>query len=278
MDLVAGARSVAGCPAVAMAQIVNYHARLNGVHFDDADDYYPNLGGNQFWIDDGYLTRGFPPWPQLNTRLTTLFSNYFNGTTPTDMSKAALVYACGVAAHQVYSASVSGTYGVAQAFDAFQKFNCTTADLLDGNDPNLAARLSQNMMDAFPAHLAVVNAGWTIGHNLVVDGYNTDQFYHFNFGWGGSSNGWYQLLSGMPYELNVIEGLILDIMIQPCAPMDATCDGLVNWTDFTYFRQCLAGPGASCAAPGCAAFDGDADGDVDLSDFAVFQTTFSIPA
>jgi len=47
---------------------------------------------------------------------------------------------------------------------------------------------------------------------LVIDGYNTDEFYHLNFGWGGTYNGWYQFpLSGMPYGMNVIEGVILDI-------------------------------------------------------------------
>ena len=46
----------------------------------------------------------------------------------------------------------------------------------------------------------------------VVDGYNTDGYYHVNFGWGGSSNAWYILPDEFPYELTVIEGLIVDIM------------------------------------------------------------------
>jgi hypothetical protein len=46
----------------------------------------------------------------------------------------------------------------------------------------------------------------------VVDGYNTDNYYHLNFGWGGSYNGWYLLPQEIPYNLTVIEGVILDIM------------------------------------------------------------------
>jgi len=45
----------------------------------------------------------------------------------------------------------------------------------------------------------------------VVDGYNTDEFFHVNFGWGGQYNGWYLLPSEMPYNLTVLEGAIVDI-------------------------------------------------------------------
>jgi hypothetical protein len=47
---------------------------------------------------------------------------------------------------------------------------------------------------------------------VVVDGYNTDEYYHLNFGWGGSYNGWYLLPQEIPYELTVVEGVVVDIM------------------------------------------------------------------
>jgi hypothetical protein len=274
LDLAHGGRSLAGCPAVAMAQIINYHARLNGVHFTDADDYYHNYNGNAFSIDNAYVARQFPSWPQLNTYLHTLFDAYFHGTALTNTNKAALVYACGVAAEQVYGASGSGTFAVAQAFQGLQKFGCTTAALLDANDPNLDHDLSKNMKNAVPALLAIVNAGWTSGHNLVVDGYNTNGYYHLNFGWGGSYNGWYLIPSGLPFSLTVIEGVIIDIMTDPCEPMDCTCDGAVAWEDFTYLAGCLSGPAVAYGPPGCTAFDNNADGDTDLADFSTFQTLF----
>ena len=49
----------------------------------------------------------------------------------------------------------------------------------------------------------------------MVDGYNTDDFYHLNFGWGGSYNGWYLLPDEIPYGLTVIEGAITDIGFPP---------------------------------------------------------------
>lgn len=227
-----GSRSVAGCPAVAMAQILNYHNTTMNVTFNDSDDYYHGYLGNNYWIDNNYIQFGFPSFPQLNTYLTTLQSHYENQIPLTNDDKAALTFACGVAATQVYAASGSGTFGVDQAFDAYQRFNCTTIELLDENDPDIYERLSDNMKDALPAHLAIVNQEWTVGHNVVVDGYNTDDYYHINFGWGGSYNGWYLIPDELPYQLTVIEGLIVDILKNTAIP-DLTCDGSLEWTNVT---------------------------------------------
>ncbi|MCK5115778.1 MAG: C10 family peptidase [Candidatus Aegiribacteria sp.] len=212
MDLIAGSRSVAGCPAVAMASILNFGETTNGTQFSDTDDYYHNYH-EYYWIDDDHVAHDFPSWPELNVYLDSLESRYLNQEPITNSDKAALVYASGAACRQVYTASVSGTFGVNQAFDAYLKFGFTDCSLLDASSDSLYERLSGNMMNAMPAHLAVVDAEpATVGHNVVVDGYNTDEFYHLNFGWGGSSNAWYQFpLSGMPYSLNIIEGIILDI-------------------------------------------------------------------
>jgi hypothetical protein len=211
LDLIAGQRSVAGCPAVAMAAILNFQEEINNTRFDDGDDYYHNFY-ETYWIDDDYLAHDFPSWPQLNVYLDTLESHYDNSVPPTSSDKAALIFASGVACHQVYSASVSGTYGIGQAATAYQRFDFVDSELLYATSDSLFERLSQNMINAMPAHMGIVDEGPTYGHNLVVDGYNTDEFYHFNFGWSGSYNGWYQFpLSGMPYNMNIIEGIILDI-------------------------------------------------------------------
>jgi len=228
-----GGRSVAGCPAVAMAQILNYHNTTNNITFNDNDDYYHNYAGNQYWIDNDHATYDFPSFPQLNSYLTSLQNHYENNIQPTNTEKAALTFACGVAAQQVYSAAVSGTFGVNQAYDAYQRFNCSTVTLLHESDPDLYGRLSHNMMDALPVHLAVVNPGWTAGHNLVVDGYNTDNYFHLNFGWGGSYNGWYLIPDEIPYGLTVIEGVIVDILKPNTGIPDLSCSGTLRWTNVT---------------------------------------------
>lgn len=69
------------------------------------------------------------------------------------------------------------------------------------------------MKNGFPAHLAVVDAAWQTGHNVAVDGYREDGYYHINFGWGGSCNGWWLIPDpNFPYSLSVLEGIVLDII------------------------------------------------------------------
>jgi hypothetical protein len=212
MDPVTDVRSVAGCPATAMAQIMNFHETTNNTYFDDADDYYHNYAGRQYWIDDDHETVDFPSFPEINAYLDTLNAHYSAGAFLSAADKAALTFACGIAARQVFTSEGSGTFGVNQAYEAYLRFGCNTVALLDSNDTGLFDRLKQNIIDTLPAHLAVVDEAWSYGHNVVVDGYNTDEYYHLNFGWGGSFNGWYLLPEEIPYALSVIEGVVVDIM------------------------------------------------------------------
>lgn len=211
MDPVSGSRSVAGCPATAMAMIVNYFETVNGTLFTDEDDYYHSYSGRTYWIDDDYEEHKFLCFPDINAHFDTLYTAWANNGAVKNPQKAALTFACGVAAKQVYTSSVSGTFGVDQAYDAYLGFGFSQCELLFDADTSLYSKLSQNMKDAIPAHLAVVDPGWTMGHNVVVDGYNTDDFYHINFGWGGTYNGWYLVPDEIPYGLTVIEGVVLNI-------------------------------------------------------------------
>jgi hypothetical protein len=215
-----------------MAMILDYYKTTNHVMFNDSDGYYHNYGGNTYWIDNDHVSYDFPSFPTLNGYLATLSSHYQNQTPTTDTDVAALTFACGVAAQQVYSSQGSGTFGVDQALAAYRKFHCTTCTLLHDTDSNVYGRLAKNMIDALPAHLAVVDEGWTKGHNLVVDGYNTDDFYHLNFGWGGRYNGWYFLPDEIPYGLTVLEGVIVDIMDDHVGPQ-VRCNGSIRLTNIT---------------------------------------------
>ncbi|MCD4820325.1 MAG: C10 family peptidase [Candidatus Cloacimonetes bacterium] len=218
MDLNTGSRSVAGCPSIAMAQILNYHRTVNQVVFDDdEDDYYHNFAGNYYWIDDDYLEYDFPPFMELNTYLDTLSHHYLYNIPLTNIDKGAITFACGVAAQQVYSSTVSGTFGVGQAYQAYQKFNFEDVVLTDDSDDNFYQQISQNIIDAFPVHFASITVSEDAGHNFVIDGYNTDEYFHLNMGWGGSYNGWYLLPDETPYGLTVVEGAIYDIepILQP---------------------------------------------------------------
>ena len=206
-------RGLAGCPAVAMAMIVNYLKEINGTRLNDGDDYYHNFGANnKFWIDNDWQAHGFPYFDSLNLYLDTIEYNYLQQKPISAMEKAALNFACGTALKQVYSSSVSGTYGMSQAGEAYQRFGFEESRLVLSPDTLENANLAANIKNGQPAHLGLVDPAVTVGHNVVVDGYNTDEFFHFNFGWGGSANGWYTMPpASAPYNLTVIEGIVLDI-------------------------------------------------------------------
>jgi len=230
IDLASGDRSVAGCPAIAMAQILNYHQTIKNTIFNDSDDYHHNYAGNNYWIDNDHEEYDFPSFPDLNNYLDSLVYNYQNQIPLTDDDIAALVFGCGVAAEQVYNPAGSGTFGVNQAYQAYQRFSFDEVELLDEDDPDIYDRMQQNIEDGLPVHIAVVNEAWTVGHNMVVDGYNAEDKYHINFGWGGEYDGWYQIPEELPFELTVIEGVIVDI-IDDNEGSDLQGNGVLSWVD-----------------------------------------------
>ncbi len=46
------------------------------------------------------------------------------------------------------------------------------------------------------------------GHAFVLDGYHPDGTYHFNFGWSGQENGWFDITSPSGYEWYYHQGLV----------------------------------------------------------------------
>jgi hypothetical protein len=233
MDLTTGKRSVAGCPAVAMAQILNYHQTTNNIQFNDSDDYFHDFY-NCYWIDNNYETYDFPSFPQLNNYLDNLVIHFQNDIALTDEDKASITFACGVACKQVYSSGVSGTYGVGQAYDAYKRFSFDDCELLTDDDPNVYERVQGNIMEGLPVHLAVVNEAWDAGHNLVIDGYREDGYYHLNFGWGGYYDGWYKIPEEIPRDLTVLEGLIVDII-------DKNSDSIIHGKGVLYWPDVIPG-------------------------------------
>ena len=211
--------SYAGCPAVAMGQIINYLRTTHGTRFDDSDDYCTNnYFGRIFHIDDDWETYLFPSFPQLNTLLDSVDSTFQRGEELSDSLTAAVVFACGVACRQVYSASQSygsGTFYVDQAFEAYQRFGFADCRLFREPDSAMYAILIANLQAGYPAHLAVENPAGTSGHNVVVDGYReSDGKFHLNFGWGGLRDNWYHIPdpNGFSYGWTKIEGLIVNLV------------------------------------------------------------------
>lgn len=212
------AHSYTGCPATAMGQIINYLGTTQDTRFDDGDDYLSNYAGRQFHIDDDWETYLFPSFPQLNTMLDSVDATFQRGEQLSDTLVAAVIFACGVACTEVFTADPaygSGTFNVNQAYAAYQRFGFTDCVLYREASDEMYATLISNLENGYPAHLAVENNAGTSGHNIVVDGYReSDGKFHINFGWSGSMDNWYDIpdMGGFHYGWTKIEGIILNII------------------------------------------------------------------
>ena len=206
--------SYAGCPAIAMGQIVNYLRTTQDTRFSDKDDYVHNYAGRIYNIDDDWETLKFPSFPQLNELLDSVDATFQSGEELSDLLAAAVVFACGTACTQIYTSEGSGTFYVDQAFEAYQRFGFTDCVLFWEPDSTMYATLISNLRAGYPAHLAVENPAGTVGHNVVVDGYReTDGKFHINFGYGGYLDNWYDIPDpNFYYGMTKVEGIILNII------------------------------------------------------------------
>ena len=205
--------SCAGCPAVAMGQIINYLRTTEGTRFTDDDDYVHYYAGRNYVIDDDWATLKFPSFSELNVMLDSVDATFERGEVLPDLLAAAVVFACGTALTQVYTAEGSGTFYVDQAFEAYQRFGFTDCLLFRDPDSLMYATLISNLQAGYPAHLAVENPAGTVGHNVVVDGYREeDGKFHINFGYGGALDDWYDIPDpNFYYGMTKVEGIILNI-------------------------------------------------------------------
>ena len=206
--------SYAGCPAIAMGQIINYLRTTQDTRFTDEDDYAHNYAGRNFMIDDDWEALQFPSFPQLNELLDSVDATFQRDGDLPDLLAAAVVFACGTACTQVYTSQGSGTFYVDQAFEAYKRFGFTECLLFREPDSVMYATLISNLEAGYPAHLAVENPAGTVGHNVVVDGYRKeDGKFHINFGYGGTLDNWYDIPDpNFYYGMTKVEGIILNII------------------------------------------------------------------
>ena len=235
IDPITTTRSVVGCVATALAQILNYWQTPTSVTFLSGDSYTTDTRG--IWINaPGANFTGF---------------NY-NDCNPTNAAKADLSYAAGVSVRMDYTSAGSSayTFQAARALagttvpnfvypggppyipipQANQRWGYHSADLRTYNNPSWGSPwavtqttfyndLKSNMMQAQPAILAIRCSSPSAGHAILVDGYHpTDDDYHLNYGWGGTNDGWYSLPSvlpgppSQPYDYDVIDQAVYNVV------------------------------------------------------------------
>ena len=135
------AYSYAGCPAIAMGQIINYLRTTQDTRFSDEDDYAHYYAGRNYIIDDDWESIKFPSFTKLNEWLDSVDATFQRDEELPDLLAAAVVFACGTALKQVYTSEGSGTFYVDQAFEAYQRFGFTDCVLFREPDSVMYATL-----------------------------------------------------------------------------------------------------------------------------------------
>ena len=175
-----------GCVATAMAQIINYwgepvHGR--GIHRYDSN--YGSLEVN--FIESNYDFSNMP--------------DALTGESSAEQVNAVakLLYDCGVAVNMGYAAGESAAFDqeARAAFINFFRFSpdLSFAEKAYFSNDEWNNLLRQNLAANQPVYYCGQGTG---GHAFVCDGYKADDYYHFNFGWGGLADGWFQTSAVSP--------------------------------------------------------------------------------
>ena len=179
----ANGRSVTGCVATAMAQIINHH-KLPAGNGTGTASYQWN--GQTLTFD--FANNSFD-WDNM-------IDVYDGNATQQQIDAVAeLMYACGVSVQMGYSSSASGAYSENVSSALIEHFGFDknahmeyrrNFGIQQWNDC-IYAELANNK----PVYLSGANA--SAGHAFVCDGYSSDNFFHINWGWGGMSDGYFKL-------------------------------------------------------------------------------------
>jgi fibronectin type 3 domain-containing protein len=187
-----------GCVATAMAQILNYHKWPNvGVGSGSTTFESQTLSANfttHTWdwskmVDVVDMDWGLYPeyWEDFNVDSTNVYE------------MALLSYWCGLSVSMSYSTTGSGAYSfnADNAFlDHWKASSSVYTSMGTISDPTANATVIRAELDAKRPWY------WSGGvHAFILDGYTDDYWYHFNWGWAGTADGWYQLNDLTPDQL-----------------------------------------------------------------------------
>ena len=172
-----------GCVAVVGAQIMNYYEwpyRGIGGH-SYTDSWNSMTGFHSVVFSDPYdwdhMQDSYNPW----------------GSEPANAVAAVseLMYEVGVAVEMNYEhgGSASSPYDLnAMMNQAFLYEEGTYLYISSTNPPAIADQIRADMLAGRLAEVSIP------GHSIVADGHVDDgvnEYFHINYGWGGSNNGWY---------------------------------------------------------------------------------------
>lgn len=194
-----GGHAYAGCLATSMAQVLKYWAfpsQTNGV--------IPGYNSaNYGWID------------QINQ---SSLSYGASNTTPEYHSQR-LLYFCGVSVRMDYGPDGSGasTSTALRSLKDYFSYSRNGQYLRKASYPvsTWEQMLKQELIEDRPV-IYRGDDGGPSGHSFIIDGYQSTNHFHINWGWSGSSNGYYYLNDLCPGGYNFNERQYGVFNLEPC--------------------------------------------------------------
>lgn len=187
-------KSVTGCVATAMAQIMYYYQ-------------YPSVGTGEISYTHGSsgtysMNFGAKPFDWKDMRPT-----YYPGTY-TEAEGDAVAYlmkACGYSVKMDYGLGESGASGTAPATALTEYFGYSDAISVQSREwwsyDEWVEMIYKNLSEVGP--LIYNGSALDGGHSFVCDGYDGNGYFHFNWGWGGMADGYYLLDALNPDEYGI---------------------------------------------------------------------------
>lgn len=174
--------SLTGCVAIVMGQIMKYwECPVRGV------------GSHSYYYEPyGTLSANFGAttydWDNMPATIND------NSADAAKRAVATLLYHCGVSVDMKYSPDGSSTPST-KVLDAMtQYFSYDPAISLEYKSNYTDNQWKQLLKDELDALRPVFYAGQTrAAHAFICDGYDASDLFHFNWGWGGTNDGFYAI-------------------------------------------------------------------------------------
>ena len=199
-------KAYTGCVATAMAQIMKYWS-------------YPStgIGSHSYTWNGQTLSANFGATTYDWNNMADYYEYYFaNGTDqypnwPSEPSAeeiaavATLMYHCGVSVDMIYGGNSTGGSAAPNAYvatalknyfnykETAQHKQKSYNSYVYYTDDEWIAMLKADLDYSRPIQYGGQDPNGSSGHAFVCDGYNSDDYFHFNWGWAGRYNGYFSL-------------------------------------------------------------------------------------
>ena len=219
----------AGCIATAMAQIMKYWN-------------WPDVGVGQHSYNSAYAGTQSADFSTTHYDWANMPNSLTSSSTPAQVNAVAtLMYHCGVAVDMDYNTllnSGSGAFAIMSnhglnypcAENALRnnfKYSPSLVSLQRRNFSNDEwADMMKNEIDhRRPILYCGVSVALGYGHAFVCDGYDTNGYFHFNWGWSGDDDGFFSLSDISPtfYSFNANQTAVIGIEPDTLYGSNATC-------------------------------------------------------